>query len=42
MILHYGTYEETVNAIESILKKSENKESLIVVVDNASPEQSGQ
>lgn len=42
VILHYGTYEETVNAIESILKKFENKESLIVVVDNASPEQSGQ
>lgn len=42
MILHYGTYEETVNAIDSILKKSESKESLIVVVDNASPDQSGQ
>lgn len=42
VILHYGTYEETVNAIDSILKKSESKESLIVVVDNASPDQSGQ
>lgn len=33
---------ETINAIESILKICENKKSLIVIVDNASPDQSGQ
>lgn len=40
VILHYNTIEDTVKCVDSI-KKLDNKNSKIIVVDNASPNKSG-
>lgn len=41
IILHYQSYEETIQCVESIKRIDRNSSSKIIVVDNASPNESG-